>query len=373
MKPQSDIPMDQLLKETVQKGISATLDDFFLSRPESVCIYLKAEEYNCQVDFVSYGNNQLKLRIGERSLLRGSSDLYAIKGNVMLHARIHLLSREGECIFTFRLMSPKLNEIRRKSMRVAAGHEGGGMAEAVYISDVVSEDILKECLLRERKRISIVVDTLSDKLKADYDQVRIFLINEKLYDERMKYFNHTRKPLFIADINEEPGDEKGRELLKHYRSIHHQDRTIDDSMISEIAIPFLYKGMIPFGYIQINSRKVLIKEDYVYLKKTGAITSESFSGASVIKTLDERFYVSDLSLNGLCIVFSEKGRIKYFKNDGYLYARLFFPDGRTSSMLCAVRNINLMSNNAFKIGCEIVEIDALGEVNLEEYIKLCVK
>lgn len=332
-------------------------------------VFLKTEEGNVQVQFASFKDNEIRLRITQGNILRKHNIAYTTHDNTLISAYLHLQSREDDEVFTFRPIHVQVFEIQRREQRKSIEPPTRKMGEGIYISNLISDFVLKDCFTRERRRTDSIGDSIRQKLNINYEHVKLFLANEKMYDDRMKMFYGKRKPVFIPNIKNERNNTEDYEIFKFYSLLITQDRKLSNNIISEIAVPFLYKGMIPFGYLQVNSSKELTPDDFGYLKKIGAAVSETFSGNNIITTSDDIFHVSDLSRSGLSILFSEKTNIKHFKDGSNLFARMFFPKGKTASMLCIVRNINMLKNNKFKIGCEILDMDALGEVNYEEYVE----
>lgn len=347
------------------REIESLFNEWFAKNP----VFLKTEEGNVEVHFVSCQGNEIRLRIPNGSILRKHSIVYATRETTLVSAHAELREREGTDEFLFSASHVQVYGIQRKEQRNPAQQTPGHREKSVYISSLISDFVLKDCFTREGRRTSAVGDSLQQKLNNNYEHVKVFLSYEKQYDDRMKMFLGKRKPVYIPNIKKDPETAEDKDLLKFYSLLITQDRKLNNSIISEIAVPFLYKGMIPFGYLQVNSSKELTPDDFGYLKKIGAAVSETFSANNIITTSDDIFNVSDLSRSGLSILFSEKTNIKHFKDGSNLFTRMFFPEGKTASMLCIVRNINMLKNNEFKIGCEILDMDALGQVYYDEFVE----
>src|SRR5208282_5534629 len=99
---------------------------------------------------------------------------------------------------------------------------------------------------------------------------------------------------------------------------------LDRGYISEIAVPFLYKFMMPCGYFQVNSKKALTEEDFSALKKAGMNISTVFSNdPKFIKSSEDRIVITDLSMTGLGIIFREKTLIKHFRDNSLILFTVF--------------------------------------------------
>jgi hypothetical protein len=58
----------------------------------------------------------------------------------------------------------------------------------------------------------------------------------------------------------------------------------------------------------------------------------------------------------------------FFKENSLLIFTIFLPGKKQATMLCEVRNISLIKNYVYRIGCEILNIEAMGEVNYSGYL-----
>ncbi len=218
----------------------------------------------------------------------------------------------------------------------------------------------------QKKKLQGVRYDVERKLEYNYPNVKIFFTGEKSVDSRMNYFESGKPPLYIPMVNPIDGDEN---MKKYAEEIYNQDRSIKGKFGSEIAVPLLYKMMIPFGYIQINHSKPLSQDDFSEMRKAGIATSELISrDNSIIKMSMDVLHVGDFSASGLSIFFKNKMHIKHFKEKSLVYFNLVMPDKKTAAMLCRVSNINVL-NNIYRIGVEVENMDAIGEVNYSEFVE----
>ena len=127
--------------------------------------------------------------------------------------------------------------------------------------------------------------------------------------------------------------------------------------------------MLPFGYVQVNSAAPLGDDDYSSLKKTGMSISTIFTNDKrIITPSDDKILVADLSLHGLGIFFKDKPLIKHFKENHNVLFTVCLPENKQSTVLCSVKNISIISNSIYRVGCEIINIDPIGEVNYGEFL-----
>ena len=95
---------------------------------------------------------------------------------------------------------------------------------------------------------------------------------------------------------------------------------------------------------------------------------ELFIKHKVFSLSEERLLVSDVSKSGLGIVFKERKFIRFFKEGCLVYFDFILPENKKASILAIVRHIALLENKIIKVGCEIKDIDALSEVNFDEFL-----
>ena len=107
------------------------------------------------------------------------------------------------------------------------------------------------------------------------------------------------------------------------------------------------------------------------VKKFATLTDELMNKEKVFPQSEDKLIVSNVSRNGLGIVFKERKYIRYFKEDNLVYFDLLLPDNKMAAIMAMVKNIALMDNKIIKIGCSIEEMDALSEVNYEEFLDNC--
>ncbi|MGL4369621.1 MAG: PilZ domain-containing protein, partial [Spirochaetota bacterium] len=190
-------------------------------------------------------------------------------------------------------------------------------------------------------------------------------------DPRMEFFNEQRKPYFFpafkkGDLSSAPSD------LKNFMTqIYPRDRYLEDNRCnSEICVPILYRMMLPIGYIRVNSRNSLTENDYSAVRKTGMSASTIISNdPHIIKSASDIIAITDISAGGIGLVFKDKHLIKHFKDKSSIIFTIHLPDEKEATMMAVVRNISLINNKFYRVGCEIVNIDPIGEVQYTEYIE----
>ena len=74
--------------------------------------------------------------------------------------------------------------------------------------------------------------------------------------------------------------------------------------------------------------------------------------------------------NGIGIVFKDRRLTRYFRNDSLVGMDMMLPTKKNVTLGVIIRNTIFMDNGIIKVGTEIVHIDALSEVNYDEYLQM---
>ena len=105
------------------------------------------------------------------------------------------------------------------------------------------------------------------------------------------------------------------------------------------------------------------------VKRMAVIVEQLLQKNKVFLKTEEKLIVSDVSKRGIGVVFKDKRFFRYFEENSLVYFDLLLPDNKKVNILSIVQNISAMGTNAFKIGCEIKDIDALSEVYYDEFLE----
>lgn len=335
-------------------------------------VFLKTKTENIQVIFQSYFNDIITLKTSNPLGACQQCILYIRKDDQLVSTHLVLKAKEGETTYQFEPHTIQFIQIPRKDERRNVDKNRTKKKEEVFITDIITDFQIKESLGFEKRLTENIRDQLQNNLLENFNKVRVFFANDGSDDMRHQLFTKDMKPLFIPNIGNPEEYEKRKELYDYYnKEIYGAgvDSLQADGMISEISVPFLIKTMIPFGYVQVNSRDSLTSEQLQMLKKTGISISDLFAKNNVFKISSDKIVINDVSANGLSLSFKEKRFIQHFKEKAVLTCNIVFPGNKKATMLLEVRNINLFGDGSLVVGCLIMNIDALGEVYYEELVE----
>lgn len=359
--------MAELIKTITDKSLFEKIFyKFFLKKD----VFLKTKNGDLKIEFFGYTDGMAALRIPyvknmyENCLIFTRSESYTIYANLKLVEK-----QEDDSYIFIPVKFQIISAVRREDRKIV--DIGGEGKNIIYITNMISDFIIQNSLAMESKKVDHVKEIVRFDLEKQFKHVKIFFCNEGMTDVRMKYFYENKTPYLIHDINRKEAA-KDKALFNYYlNNIYGKDYHLINrkNLISEVSVPVLYKARIPYGYIQCNGAAPLSESALLIVKRMAIVVEELFNKYKIFPVTDERLLISDVSKKGIGIVFKERRFIRYFKENSYVYFDLNLPDNKRASCLSVIRNIVIMENKVIKVGCEIRELDALGEVNYDEYLE----
>ena len=359
--------MAELIKTITDKSLFEKIFyKFFLKKD----VYLKTKNGDLKIEFFGYTDGMAALRIPYLKNMYESCLIFTRNESYTIYANLKLVEKQEDDSYIFiPIKFQIISTMRREDRKIV--DIGGEGKNIIYITSVISDFIIQNSLAMESKKVDHVKEIVRFDLEKQFKHVRIFFCNEGMTDVRMKYFYENKTPYLISDINKKESA-KDETLFNFYlNNIYGKDYHLINrkNIISEVSVAVLYKARIPYGYIQCNGAAPLSESALLIVKRMAIVVEELFNKYKVFPVSDERLLISDVSKKGIGIVFKERRFIRYFKENSYVYFDLNLPDNKRASCLSVIRNIGIMENKIIKVGCEIRELDALGEVNYEEYLE----
>lgn len=348
--------------------------EIFKTRFMAGKIFIKTTELNIQVESFEFIDGVVAITGPFENEKVNSVIFYVRNGDEVIFSHAVLISKNESGALSYEPLDIQITQIPRKEERKSVAPIDKAETAPIYISNIISDFTVHECLNLSRKKVDLIKDELLKKLQVTYPDSDIVFLNDKSNDPRMFYFKNKRKPYFIKNVSDAEDQEKvdHDEDIKYYKTyIQPKDPlSLKAKTTSEIGVPLLYKMMMPFGYIKSASFKYLDDEDFSVIRKFGMSASTVYTNdRQMITSSNDIIAVTDLSMSGLGIFFKEKVLIKHFKENSLIIFTIFLPDKKQATMLCEVKNIALIKNYVYRIGCEILNIESLGEVYYSEYIE----
>lgn len=354
--------IEQIQTLTDKAQFEKIFNTFFINNN----LILRLKNRTAPAKYIGYTGEQAGFRIPDLKNVPDDCIIEFKNETYTIYLYMKFIEKQEENVFIFKPLKFQFISQARKIERIQLDDTG---KKVVFITNVISDFIIHNILSQRLKVIDNMKDTILSDMEKAFEYIKIFFINEGVTDSRMKFFIKEKVPLYIYDINS-PDKTKNKQIFQYYKkNIYASDISVKHkNYISEISVPFLYRGKMPYGYIQINSSTPIPEITFNTIKKYSIQIDEMLKKDNIFSKVDEKFIVNNISKQGFGIVFNEKKYIRYFKENSSIYTDICFPDQKKASVLATVKYISYSAKH-IAIGFTIDEIDALSEVNYDHYIE----
>lgn len=332
-------------------------------------VHLRTSTGNLRIRFMGYNNGQVAFKIPFIKSMPETALVFARVGEVTAYIELKSLEKQEDDVFVFSPIKVQLIHAARKEERA---QPDSAHKTLLFVNNITSDFLLFDCIRRDKKKVELIRDKLLSDLKKIFAEVKVLFIQEETGDPRMRYFFESKNmPIFIANIAERPGPAEEARYNFYRESIYAKEQfnMKRKGLISEIAVPILFKGMIPFGYLQVNNTVSISASSVQILNRAADLASQLLTKTGMFNDLcTDRLLVADMSKGGIGIVFRDRKFIRYFKEKRLSVLDLTLPDGNVIQIGCLVKGITLMENKIIKVGCEIHHIDDKSRSIYETYV-----
>lgn len=339
--------------------------DFFLNQ----YAYLNLKDGKIQAKFFGYSSEQVAFKITQVKNVPEECQIIMKKDNSMIYSYLKFIEKEQDNIFIFAPIKFQFITSSRSEDHNSVDDVKG--KRLVFVTNIISDFIIENTLVQRVKKIDHIREQIVDEMENAFDYMKLYLRSEGTGDPRMKYFLSHRNPIYIPDFSKKGagGDEKFFKFYidNVYSKDHHLQKRKE--FLSEIAVPFLYQAKMPYGYLQVNGKAPFADVTLSSVKKFATYVDELFKKENIFLKSNDKFIVNSLSKNGFGIVFKERRYIRYFKSDSMVYLDMIFPGNKRASILVVVKQISILPNKTINVSFEIKEVDALGEINYDEFVE----
>lgn len=356
--------MSEMIKTITDTGQFEEIFKKFFAKRE---VFLKTKSGDLFVQFLGFNEGNVAFRIPRVKSLPDMIVVFTRLSDNTIYASLKLIENtENDFIFLpvkFQIISEQMQE-----ERTSLATQGG--KNVLYVSNIVSEPMIQGALDSNEKKVAIMKDKIAHELKGKFNHIKVVFINETRIDIRMKRFTESWSPIVIRDMGSLADQEK-KEHKFYMNEIYAKDYKLSShkELISEVSVPIIYKNMVPYGYIQVNNTKPVDDGHLTVVKRLAVMINEFVLKERLFVPAQEKFIVNDVSKKGLGIVFRERRLLRYFSKDTRLILELTLPDGNKVNMRVIVRNTIFNENGIIKVGLEILDIDAISEVNYDEFLE----
>jgi hypothetical protein len=357
----------KIKKITDRKLFTSIFSKIFLNHD----VFLKKDNEVIAVKFMNYEGGVSTLKIPPGHLPFGQVIVYVDRKTDVVYSHLNFIAQTENDLYTFDTIDiQKMEFLKMENGKIVSESRSENRIGQLYISNIVSDFSMTASLSTNSRRVEYLRQMVINKLSPRYSHVAGVFLGDKKPNPRMDFFQKERRPYFIPEFRQDLiPDKKDQQFFMS--TIYGKDSILTKNHLkSEICVPLLYKFMLPFGYIQVNSTEALTEHDYSDIRKLGMSTSMIFTNNStIIRCADDIMLVGDLSAKGLSIVFRDKPLIKHFKDKSTILFDIFLPENMKATTLACVRNISLTDNNIYRVGCEILNMDSIGEVYYGSHIE----
>lgn len=328
-------------------------------------VMLKSQGINIKVDCIKIEDNRIYIGLPDSDSKVQASALF-IRHNEQIYFT-HVISHgnDGDLLI-FEPEGIQIFKATRKEERKTTDEKSGKKA---LITSIISSPVVEESFRHNRSRAEWVRSEITGKFEGRFEYTRVFFAGDRKPDSRMKWIAQEKKPVFIPAIHTRQEGTDSGEYSRYMNEIYYSDPLLKEGHFkSEIIVPLLYMGMMPFGYIQINHFDTLPDDALSYSRRMGLAFSESVSKDMLLfRPSEDSMMITDLSMSGIGILFRERALIRHFREDESLIFTVHMPENRQATMMSRVMNINQI-NNYYRIGCMISNIDPAGDTNYRDFL-----
>jgi hypothetical protein len=336
-------------------------------------VFLKTDKETIPIQFLNYEAGIATLKIPAGHDLSGTNIVFVERTKDIVFSQMKLKESKGPDKYDFEIIDIQLMEYvkNEEPPKPFTDIRSEPRNAQIYLSNIISDFSLSECLKNSVRRVEYLRQEILKKLNLMYPFASVSFLHDKKPNPRMDFFQNERRPYFFPELKSYETNHDNKDHAYFMTNIYPKDLSITDNKLnSEICVPILYKLMLPFGYIQVNSQKQLTEKDYSAIRKLGMSASVLFTNDPIIiKSADDIISIADISQSGLGIIFKDKPLIKHFKDNSAILFNIIFPDNKKAITLAIVRHISLIENKIYRVGTEILNIDPIGEVNYTDYIE----
>jgi hypothetical protein len=330
-------------------------------------VYLKHEDRNIQVTFLTYEKGLLCLSAPGGFLLSRENIIFTrIEKNIICaHAT---LAKQEESTAFFNVSMIQIISSPRQDARETIIPEKDKIA---FATNIISDHIIQRSLSSEKGKIETIRNSLSLREQLPFDCLKISFADTGYEDPRMQFFLRKGKILFIPTINPSVKDDREKMLDYYLGNIRNTDKFLKNNpqLISEISVPMLMHSKIPYGYIQANDRVPFHRNMVPIIKKIARHVEDLSMKSGILAACETPVPVTDISRNGLGIVFREKALLDYYRQNSYVALDIILPKTKKASILADVRHIDIMDNSIIKVGFQIRDMDETSRENFDRFLR----
>ena len=331
-------------------------------------VFLRTRSGDLKIHYLGYSSDNVAFRIPRVKSVPEKVIVQTMTQTSTIYASLKYIEN-SEDTFVFLPVKVQIIIQSRREDRKLLNIEGGGK-NIIYISNIMSDFNIKNSLSMSDKKIDNVKEITEFDLQKQFELIRIVFMNEFKNEFRAPHLFNDKKIIMIYNLNEAPDPKHENEYNYYINNIYSRDYSLSrqNKYISEASVPIYYRGIIPYGYVQVNNTKPMTDGHLAVVKRTAVVINELLKKDRVLEPINTRVLVSDISKGGLSIVFRERRMVSNFIQGSLACFDMMLPTRKKATIGATVRNVQFLENSVIKVGMEITYIDAISEVNYDEFL-----
>ena len=331
-------------------------------------IYLRTKNGNMALYFLGYNDGFAAFRIPGVKSLPDAIIVFVRHNTNTIYASLKLHERNEDTFVFLPVKFQIIADGRKEDRKLMAG--GSDEKNVLYIYDIVSETVITNAISIQQKKVEKIIETAMFELKKRFEHAKIVFMSENVNDIRMKYILREKTGIFIPDMNSKIETEDEESFNYYIENIYKKDFQLNRShqFISEATVPVMFRKIIPYGYVQVNSRNPISDGLLEVVKRIAIVVDQLFIKNNIFAPIKTRFLVSDVSRSGLSIVFKDRRLISYFRKESAVSFESMLPTMKRAIMGAVVKNVTFFENGIVKVGMQVDKIDPASRANVEEFL-----
>lgn len=356
---------DQIKTVTDKSQFQFLLDNFYKGHQ----VFIKTSSGSLILQYLGYADGNVAFRIPHVKSIPDNVVVFTRHRDHTIYLSLKHIEK-SEDTFVFIPVKFQILSESRKEDRKLVQIEGG--KSIIYMNNIITDYIIERGLSTSEKKIDKIKEIAEFELKKKFEHVKIVLLHEAKSDIRLKHVLKVGKTIFIPNLNENPDPAIEEDFNYYIENIYKADISLSSRnlYISEITVPVAYEGIIPYGYIQVNSTQPVSEGMAEVCRRMAIVVDQLLKKNGMLIPLETKFLVADLSKSGFGFVFKEKKYIRYFQDNSKISFHIMLPTRKKAVIGAIVRNISFLDNNIIKIGCEISSMDDTSRANYDEYLSI---
>jgi len=330
--------------------------------------FIKTKIGNFEIYFLYYRDGIVAVRVHPDVPINKKCTIFTrVKGNV-ISAEGFFYGRSGRDLVYFIPQYMQIMTCHRQEQRFNISEKRNKL---LFVRNIISDYMIRFTLNLEGKKIQKIKERIQSKEILPFEYYKIFFNDRENADQRMRFVHKTRDFLMIPDRTMEP-DKNETSYLKFYNNFIYKNDTFlvkRPKYISEIIYPLMFKNKIPFGYIQANGYKPFSPSHLTIVKRATRLVEDMIKESNLISAVKKDFMISNVSKNGVAIVFKDKQLLPFYRENNLTMFDLILPTNQESTIMSDVKHVEIMKNENIKIGFHILEMDSASNSNYKKIIK----